>query len=972
MKYHSATRTLLATASTFALVSLANAQAPAAEDSLNLEEVVITGSRVITNGNNSPTPVTMVSTEQLLTTAPSTVIQALTQMPVFAGGRSPTTNPGNSSQNNAARNLVLRNLESIRTLVMIDGRRVPGTTPRGEVNADFIPSMLLQRVDVVTGGASAVYGSDAVAGVVNFITDRNFNGVKFDAQYGISQLGDGQETKIAMAAGMDLFGGRGHIEGSYEYFDAPGIFDKHTREWGRKVWTVQGAGTNANPYRLVQNTRLNQTSFYGAIPLSGNVAANPLRDMVFSSNGVLTPFRHGTPTGNGAVESGGDGAYFYNASMAGLYQSDLGFGRFDFDITDNLHFFATAQYMKAHNKNNHETTEFRNISIARDNAFLSPTYQTQLQNAGVNAFVFSKMITQIEAKQPEAFADGLWTTIGLEGSLGSWRWDASYFISRNEELVRNNFNPQNERAFAAIDAVRVTAANVGTSGLPIGSIQCRVLLTSSASRFPGCVPLNLFGPTSESQEALKYVVGVSQFETETGMDAAAGSIAGPLFTNWAGEVNAAVSGEWRKLTYKVDTDVGDNRANCTGLQPLAVVGSAGAAYCVQGRTSLWQSNVLLASPEVSQSVKEIATEIDFPLLKDLALAQSMNLNGAVRFTDYDTSGEVTTWKVGFDWNVTDEWKVRATRSRDIRAPNLNDLFAPRLSNPAGITDYLFTYANPPQQPASGLAPFNTDANPDLKPEVAETWTAGIVWRPNFVNNFSVALDAYQIQIDNAITVIQGQNQAIQNICYSSGGSSPFCSLIERPYAPGHPLYFDRVANIATAFYSKPQNAQLIETYGADLEVNYSQPAFGGNFAARGLVSWQPHLTTQQFVGAPILDNAGVGGNPKVRLAAFLKYTKGDFSVDVLQRWMGGREWNADRNLVYADGKLPSQYYTALTLGYQFPKVNVFLNITNLFDRQPTPYGNVGGASSVPGLFGGFMPGEDTIGRYFTLGFRARL
>ena len=969
---------LITGACALALTSTSNAQsAPAA--GAELEEVIVTGSRLVTNGNNSPTPVTMVSTEQLLTTAPSTIIQALTQMPVFAGGRSPTTNPGNSSQNNAARNLALRNLTSIRTLVLIDGRRVPGTTPRGEVNADLIPSMLLQCVDVVTGGASAVYGSDAVAGVVNFVTDRNFNGVKFDAQYGISQLNDGRETKLAIAAGMDLFGGRGHIEGSYEYFDAPGIFNKLSREFGRNAWSVQGNG-GTNPYRLVQNTRLNATSFYGAIPLAGNVATNPLRDMVFSSNGVLTPFRHGAAVaGSTTVESGGDGAYFYNASMAGLYQSDLGFGRFDFDITDNLHFFATAQYMKAHNKNNHETNEYRNIRIASDNAFLSPTYRTQLQTAGVTNFVFSKMMTQPIAKQPESFTDGTWATLGLEGNLGDWRWDASYFVSRNQEEVRNNANPQNERSFAAIDAVTVTAANVGTSGLPIGSIQCRVLLTSSASRFPGCVPLNLFGPTSESQAALNYVLGVSKFETKTGMDMFTTSIAGSPFAIWAGDVDVALSGEWRKLTYQLDTDVGNNFANCAGLS----TGSTPAVNCTQGATLLWQSNVLLARSEVSQSVKEVAGEINLPLLKDVAFAQDLNLNGAVRVTDYDTADEVaTTWKVGLDWNINDQLKIRGTRSHDIRAPNLNDLFAPRLTNPAGIVDYLPTFRpaslGGPLPQANYQAPFNTDPNPNLDPEAAETWTAGIVYRPNFIPNFSMALDGYWIKIDNAITTIQGQNQQIQTICYSSGGSSPFCSLIDRPnpMVPGQPVtaaMFDVSAgnNAVRNFYSQPRNAQKVETYGVDLELNYTMPAFGGDLSARGLVSYQPHLTTQQFPGATINDDAGTGSAAKVRVTAFLKYKYNDFSVDVLQRWMGGREWNADRSLLYAEPSLPSIAYTALTLSYQLAQANVFLNITNLFDKQPTPFGNTGGAASVPGLFGGFIAGEDTIGRYFTVGFRSK-
>jgi outer membrane receptor protein involved in Fe transport len=960
----------------FALTS--NAQSKSADDADDLEEVIVTGSRVISNGDNSPTPVMIVTTEQLLQTAPSTIIQALTQMPVFAGGRSPTTNPGNSSQNNAARNLSLRNLTSFRTLVLFDGRRVPGTTPRGEVNADFIPSMLLQRVDVVTGGASAVYGSDAVSGVVNFVTDRNYNGVKFDAQYGISGLSDGQETKLAVAGGMQLFGGRGHIEGSYEYFNAPGIFNKLSREWGRNTWSVQGNGGTA-PYRLVQNTRLNATSFFGSIPLAGNVAANPLRDMVFSSNGVLTPFRHGAAVaGSTTVESGGDGGYFYNASMEGLYQSDLGFGRFDFDISDNLHFFTQITDMKAHNKNNHETNEFRNIRIARDNAFLSPTYQAQLLAAGVNSFVFSKMITQAIAKQPESNADGTWGTLGIEGKLGSWRWDASYFVSRNQELVSNNANPQNERSFAAIDAVTVTALNVGTSGLPIGSIQCRVLLTASASRFPGCVPLNLFGPTSESQAALNYALGVSSFNTKTGMDSFAGSIAGSPFASWAGDVNVALSGEWRKLTYQLDSDVGNNLANCAGLTSAFTP----ASNCTQGAALLWQSNVLLARSEVSQSVKEVAGEFDLPLLKGKFLAQSLNMNGAVRFTDYDTSGKVTTWKVGLDWNINDQLKIRGTRSHDIRAPNLVDLFAPRLTNPAGIVDYLPTFRpaslGGPLPQANYQAPFNTDPNPNLDPEVGETVTVGIVYRPSFLANFSVALDGYKIKINNAITTIQGQNQQIQQLCYSSGGASPFCALIDRPnpMVPGQPLtaaMFDvsPTGNAVRNFYSKPQNAQKVETYGLDLELNYARPAWGGNVSARGLVSYQPHLTTQQFPGAVILDDAGVNTAPKVRLAAFLKYKYQDFSVDVLQRWMGGREWNNDRSLLYAEPDLPSIAYTAVTFSYQLPKLNAFLNVTNLFDKQPTPFGATGGAASVPGLFGGFVQGEDILGRYFTIGFRSK-
>jgi iron complex outermembrane recepter protein len=930
---------LLAGASILAFANLAHAQANAASASDQVEEIVVTGSRVVANGNNMPTPVTVVTTDQLIQTTPSTVIAALQQLPVFAGVRGPASIPGNSSQNLAARVLNLRNVGVTRTLVLFDGRRVPPTSPTGEVNADFVPSMLLQRVDVVTGGASAVYGSDAVAGVVNFVTDRKFNGLKFDAHYGLSERGDGEETRIGIAAGAKLFGGRGHIEASYEYFNSPGIPSKLGREFGQNAWTVQGAGTAANPWRLVRNTRLNQTSFLGVIPNVAANANNPLRDMVFRQNGVLDRFQHGAPTGTPTVESGGDGAYFYNASLLSLYQSDLGFARFDYNVTEHVHFYAQATGMLTHNRNNHETTEFRLLTYSAQNAFLHPQYQQAMLSAGANTFVFSKMITQVEPKQPDTFTRGYMANFGIEGDIGGWRWDLSWVNSKNQQRTRNNFNPNNERAFAALDAVRA----------PDGRVVCNVELTNPGL-FPGCIPLNLFGPTSENLDALRYVLDVTKFRTNTTMDNVGASIAGSPFSTWAGPVQAAFSGEWRKLTYELKSDTGNNLANCTGLR----------FNCIPGRTLKWQSNVLFARSEVSQTVKEVAGEINVPLLANQPFAENFNLLGAVRFTDYDTSGKVTTWKLGVDWHINDQITVRATRSRDIRAPNLNELFAPRLINPAGVTDL--------HTGIVGQAPFISDPNPDLEPEVAQTWTAGVVFRPKFIPRFSLAVDWYKISIGNAITGIAGQDPTIQTVCENSGGTSPFCDLIERPL----PFSNRTAANFVTAFYSKPQNAQTLTTNGFDFEANWNTDLFGGNLALRGLLTYQPDLITVRYPGAPPIDSAGTPGLAKVRATLFAKYRHGNFSVDIQQRWAGPVDWNADRTIVYAEPRLPSVAYTNLTLSYQLKRTQMFFSVQNLFDRDPTPFGSIAvGSPGVPGLFGGFMNGEDTIGRYYTIGIRYR-
>jgi outer membrane receptor protein involved in Fe transport len=926
------TAALLAGASASIMAGAAYA-APAASEVKQVEEVVVTGSRVIQNGNNMPTPVTIVSAEQLTRTTPSTVIDALQQLPVFAGGRQPMSQPGNSSQNNGAHVLNLRNVGNTRTLVLFDGRRLPPTSPIGEVNADIVPSMLLQRVDVVTGGASAVYGSDAVAGVVNFITDRNFNGYKLNAHVGTSQLNDGQEIRIGFAGGTSLFDGRGHIEGSFEYYDNEGAFNKLNRDWGSKVWSMQGAGTASNPYRLVQNTRLSSTSFLGVI------RSGPLADKVFRLNGVLTPFQHGTATGGNGVESGGDGAYYYQASLLASLKSNQGFGRFDFDLTDNVKFYAEATGYTSENLNNHQTNEFRNITLSAQNAFLAPEYQAAMAAAKATQFTFSKMMQQAPPLQPESHTKGYLANFGLEGKFGDgYKWDLSFVHSSNTQETQNNANIDLQRAYAALDAVRD----------PNGNIVCNVAITNPGL-YPGCVPLNLFGPTSESAAALNYILAVTRYEAETTMNDLGGSISGQPFHTWAGPVGVAVSGEWRRTTFDLTSNAqASAKANCTGLR-----------FNCTANTGLYISNVLNDAHDQHQTVYEGAVETNIPLLKDAAFAESLNLNGAARYTHYDTSGSVSTWKIGLDWHINSQLSFRATRSKDIRAPNLNELFAPALINPAGVTDV--------HTGIVGQAPFITSSNPNLVPEVAKTWTAGVVIRPDIIPNFSLALDWYNIKIDNAITTIQGQSVTIQNICEASGGTSSFCNLIVRPL----PFSNRTAANFVTSFLSRPENAQTVETKGVDAEANYFHDVGPGRMSLRVLSTYQPHFTTVQFPGAPVLDAADVPPLPKWRVAGFLKYQINDFSVDIQQRWRSGYQFNPDRTLKYDVPRRKAVGYTNLTLTYQLKDTQIYGTVENLFDKQPEPFGGVGGASGVPGLFGGYPQGDDIVGRYFIIGFRMK-
>jgi outer membrane receptor for ferrienterochelin and colicin len=243
----------------------------------------------------------------------------------------------------------------------------------------------------------------------------------------------------------------------------------------------------------------------------------------------------------------------------------------------------------------------------------------------------------------------------------------------------------------------------------------------------------------------------------------------------------------------------------------------------------------------------------------------------------------------------------------------------------------------------------------------------MVLRPSSIPRLSLSLDYYDIEIGNAIVNIQGQNITIQNICVASNGTSSFCALIERPFA-----FSDRsAANFATAFYSRPENAQTLTTKGIDIEANYSVELWGGTLSARLFAAYQPELITVQFVGQKPQDSAGAAGLPELRVTTFLKYQIGDWSFDARNRWNSSTRYNSDEALIYENDHLNAYHTTNVTVSYDLNKTNLFFTVSNLFDRQPTPYGAVGGPSGVPGLFGGFLPGEDTVGRFFTAGFRYR-
>jgi outer membrane receptor protein involved in Fe transport len=933
----------LAVSSTFVIGSAAHAQSEDASAAPAMSSVVVTGSRV-SPGSSSPTPLTSVNADDLLTTKPGSISDAINELPIFAGSRGQNGNPGNGTTNNSGNLQNLRGMGYARTLVLWDGHRLPATTQDQLVDTDMIPQMLLKRVDIVTGGASAVYGSDAVAGVVNFVTDTHFTGVKTQVQGGVSTYGDDKTKDVGVAAGADLFDGRGHVIASFQYRDDPGVLYRTDRPWGTHQWTVQGGGTATNPYRLADNTRIATSSF------GGLVRGGPLNGLNFTQNGVLNQFVHGAPTGNANYESGGDGAY-YNGSIRGAMKSNQAFARLDYDFSDSVHGYIEGSLTDNRTRNFGAYNALLNgVTLSATNPYLAQTYQNQLAAANATTFSVARVFADAPRINTAGKSNQYFFNGGLTGDLGDgWKWSVSGTDSRARLDTRNDNNWNNQRLAAALDAV----VNPAT-----GQIVCRASLTNSA--YANCVPLNILGPTAPSQAALNYITQATSFQVENTLDEIEGTISGSPFSTWAGPVDAALTGQWRKQTYAVTSDaLPTAKADCTGI-----------TYNCTASTFLYPDATIAPRSKVSQTVKEVAGEFDVPLLKNAPLAKNLNLNLAGRFTNYDTSGSAWTYKAGADWDVSKQLKLRTSYSRDIRAPNLNDLFQPATTNPGSFTD-LLTGKSP-------TVPVTVGGNPDLKPEVGKTFAAGFVVSPAFIPGFSASLDYFNIKVIDAITNIQGTNPSVQATCYASGGSSPYCALQTRPLG----FTDTSAANAVTSFINTVINIGDMKTRGFDFEANYRTKVLGNPLGLRLLTTYQPSIV-YETPGLQTIDVGGVGfssnalqASAKVRGTFFVDYKVGDFSINASERWRSRLAFTGDPTQIVSSPDARAIAYTNLNLAWNFKagaarQGQIFFNVSNLFNRQPPPIAFLGANGSV-GTFGGFAQGDDPIGRYFTVGLRVNL
>jgi len=949
-----ALRLALMGASTMALLP---AQAVAAETPkpkpdeppADLGEVVVTGSRIQRDGYESPSPVAVRTAEELLKVAPGTLFEGLVEMPQFANT---STSLNTTHQNiNAVPGTVfnLRGLGRNRTLVLMDGVRFAPTYQDGTVDVDIIPQLLVQRVETVTAGASAAYGSDAVAGVVNFILNKDFTGLRGVVQGGISSRKDYENYRLGLAYGRDL-GPRTHFLVSAEYYENLGFRANERSHYqrlgfspGKVVGSTFAPGTAQNPKINAVNT------VWTTVPYTAYVASGPLAGAVLFGDGrYRLPAITGAPTGSAAIftipPSGtsdlirGEDPW----TQAPETRNATGFARLEHEFNDNLTGFLQLGLAKFDVDNIGHQPFFTGLRIFSGNPYIPSDLQARLTAANTASFSVSRIHAGLPTQDSGTRLFHYNVHAGFDGKLDRFSWNVRYQHAKSDLEGFYNSNLIATKTAAAVDAVR----EPGT-----GRIVCATSLhpdPAIRARYAGCIPFDPFLNTVRP-DVVDYITGDTVYNTINKADIFTAEISGDLFNLWAGPVSAAVGVEYRKTSLQQDSNA-DNRVlyDIAGLRALTV------------KPALFTFNNVGVS-NGSVEVKEIFGELAVPVLKDAPFAKSLELNGAVRYTDYSTSGPVTTWKAGLSWSPIDDVRVRVTRSRDIRAPSLEELFQ-------GQTESDGTTFTDPHTRISGTTKSLGGGNPNLEPEFGDTLSYGVVLQPSALPGLALSVDYYDVKIKGAIFTLTSTAAAAS--CEASGGTSPVCAQIVRPL----PFSNTSAANFPTSIRTLPINFSAFQMEAIDFEARHRSDVGPGALTVSLAASRLLHFRTKDSPAAAFIDYAGKNDThflPKWRGNLTINYQVGDWTLFLQEQFIGKVSYGPI--FVYDEPDISPIVYTHLNISRRLDirgaESEIFFNVRNLFDMEAPLY--TAGAPSPGSTLDTQTRIYDVIGRTFTAGLRFR-
>jgi iron complex outermembrane recepter protein len=923
-----------------------------------LTEVVVTSTRIVRDGYQAPTPTSVIGEQEIAAKAPANIADFVNELPSLVGSNSPRFNISSISAGLSGINaLNLRDLGGQRTLVLLDGQRVGAATLTNLIDVNEFPEQLVKRVDVVTGGASADWGSDAVAGVVNFVLDKTFTGVKGEVQGGTTTYGDDGNYKISLAAGTGFSNGRGHILLSAEEAYNAGISgaprpwanqNNETMMYANPAYTP----TNGQPALLVRNNSGLATATPGGIITSG-----PLKGTYFGPGGTPAQFNYGSFV-SGNFMQGGQSGYANFANTVDLdprVSRQNVFFRTSFDVTDHFQVFGQASYAKASTFNNvSDQWNLGNLTISANNAFIPvgtaaaiAAYNAAHPTTPITSFAMGSLNQDLPTISSTTDRSNGRFVIGANGdfnALGSkWTWDAY-----SQETITDIYIASNLTVTANYKAAINAVQNPTT-----GAVQCASIATN-----PSCVPYDIFGTGVNSSAAINYVMGTPWLRQQLRQNVEAANLRGNPFSDWAGPVSVATGVEHRRESADGSSDAADAAALET--TPVTPVYFAGNFHPTHG----------------NYDVNEVYFETVVPLAETQFFAKSLDLNGAVRATDYSTSGYVTTWKVGLTYSPIDDISFRATRSRDIRAPDLAELFQNSLTVTAGVTD-------PTHNNVSTTAFQVTSGNPELKPEVADTTGIGVILTPSFMPGFTASVDYYDIHIADAITTLTAQQ--LVNTC--AQGDTALCSDIVR-----------NASGTITQVNVVPINFASQVARGLDIEASYRRnletvaPFLEGDFTVRLLATHFLENTINSGVTLPV-NNVGDNSEgassgtltlPRWRYSATTAWENGPLAMSFTARGVSAGVYNSTyiqctancpastaNNMTIDNNHLPGALYFDATINYKLAhQSEVFLAVDNLANTPPVmvAYGPSIGAAPLsinPVIY-------DTLGRVFRMGFRFKL
>ena len=989
----------------------------------DVEAVVVTGSRIRLRDYTAPSPVTTISGEQMENAGATNVTDFLQEIPALINSVDAQDNANAGAQASAGINLLnLRNLGTQRTLVLVDGRRhVPGQAGSADVDTNSIPVALIERVEVLTGGASATYGADAVSGVVNFITRRDFEGLDLRYQTGWSDEGGANSNFGSVLFGRNFMGGRGNATIGYEFsLTDPLNRDQRARtRLGERLSLVNNPAERATPGDdpaipdrvFLNNIRYIDSALEGAVYTTA--FEGPTRSGV-SFLGTGAPFVDGVFLGGFSMR-GGSGTLtdvFQTQLIPGLDRQSIN-GSFNFELEPGHRFFADAKYSRSETQFVSQPTFDYALYVPIDNPFIPASIRadaTRPGNLGTREGIqfWNEAIFGLD---PDFVGPGVFlgrdnldlgelvrdikretfrTVLGLEGDLNEGlRYELSYVYGRTKETNVTSNDRINERFFAAIDAVRdpatgqiVCRSTLNPSAVPLGNMPLFGSTTQNPATFgttftpgrnSGCVPANIFGQNI-SPEAKAWINNTSRDEALIQQHVGTGFISGDtqrFFSLQGGPVSYVLGAEYRKEMSRTEPD------------RLAALG----ALLDEDITWLGQGTAVKGEFDV----KEGFAELSAPLLRDVRFAEALTLSAAYRYSYYSTSGGAQAWTVGGQYRPIDSLMFRASTARAVRAPNISELFTPQVQTFALLADpcdrdNVALGRDPATRLANctaalaplGLSPLTFDdtssssvqgvvgGNPDLEPEEADTLTLGVVFTPTFIPGLSMAVDYYDVEISNAINTFTAQS-TIEN-CFDIAQPNAFCNGLTRQASP-NPNFNGRI----TGFQQFSLNVASYVTSGYDFSFRYDlrPERFGiqrdiGRFAFSLVGNKLEELTFIEVPGAEPDEDLGEVGSPEWQATFDATWFYKNLMVNYGYAWF-------DETIRFADTyEADPDYLEEQYKFYSARSVHDLQVRLNLADNRYAVYAGVNNFTNQEPDLGALQTPVSIRGRFFYLGATVKL